>query len=72
MTKEKTEISKEQALCYMCIALKICGIKFTERTVYLVMRLYDKMTEMGGNIDLKTISKIQDEMEEKYKQIPKP
>lgn len=69
--KVKSEMKMAQALCYMCIALNICGVKFNEYTVDLVLRLNDEIAKNGGNVDLKTICKIQEEMRAIYEKIPK-
>lgn len=69
--KVKSEMDQAQALCYMCISLNICGVKFNEYTVDLFMRLNDEIAKNEGNVDLKTICKIQEEMRAKYEKIPK-
>ena len=53
----------------LSVALNMTGISIDIPTAHLVLKVFEKMDEMGGNFDLHTACKILEETNEEYRKI---
>lgn len=59
-------MTHEEKVTYMTIALNICKYSFNKQQADLFVSLYDLIIEKEGNADLRSISKVEAEHEERF------
>ena len=55
----------------LSIALNMSGISIDIPTSDIVLRVFDKMNEMGGKFDLQTACEIREDVESEYQKLAK-
>jgi hypothetical protein len=61
------QITDKERIDYLKMALAIAEVQASEHACDLIIRVYQKIEEKGGDVDLWDLSKIRATMQEKYK-----
>ena len=62
-------MTHDDKISYMKVACGIVGYSFHEMRLDILVSIYDKIIQMEGNTDLKTLVDVQLEVERKHKAI---
>lgn len=65
--REETELSKEDELMYMDVALRIVAIHADKKGLDMIVSLSRELRKKGGDLDLKEICIIEEEVNARHK-----